>query len=60
MNYDILEKLYDELSLRDPKVRPDDLNPDSFSDERRALLFIIIKCLRQLKNLVTIQINLNY
>ena len=55
---DILEKLYDELSLRDPKVRPDDLNPDSFSDERRALLFIIIKCkLRELKNEIYVRFN---
>ena len=55
---DILEKLYDELSLRDPNVRPDDLNPDSFSDERRALLFIIIRCkLKELKNEIYVRFN---
>ena len=55
---DILEKIYDELSLRDPKVRPDDLNPDSFSDERKVLLFIIILYkLKELKNEIYIRFN---
>jgi len=55
---DILEKIYNELSLRDPKVRPDDLNPDSFSDERKLLLFIIIIYkLKELKNEIYIRFN---